>query len=90
MSALVQVTDALRRDRFLTAHAAHYCREMRIKAYTQFLDSYKSVTVASMARAFGISVPMLDECVRRLGAGAGGGVADAGAGSCRGSLRRTG
>ena len=35
-------------------------REMRLVAYTQFLDSYKSVTLQSMASAFGVRPEFLD------------------------------
>ena len=63
MRSLMKVYDALQRDRYMASHADFYCREMRIKGYTQFLDSYKSVTMASMARAFGIGTDALDTCV---------------------------
>eukprot|EP00698_Gefionella_okellyi_P005381 TRINITY_DN1492_c0_g1_i1.p1 TRINITY_DN1492_c0_g1~~TRINITY_DN1492_c0_g1_i1.p1 ORF type:complete len:355 (-),score=69.76 TRINITY_DN1492_c0_g1_i1:1186-2205(-) len=63
LRALVGVTEALSRDRMLAQHAIFWNREMRIRAYAQFLESYKSVTVASMAKAFGVSVPFLDAYV---------------------------
>jgi 26S proteasome regulatory subunit N7 len=58
------------RDRLLAAHAPFYLREMRITAYAQFLDSYKSVTLAGMAKAFGVTPPFLDaELSRFIAAG---------------------
>ena len=33
---------------------------MRVAAYVQFLESYKSVTLAGMAGVFGVSVAFLD------------------------------
>jgi len=30
-------------------------REIRVVAYAQFLEPYKSVTVAAMAKSFGVS-----------------------------------
>ena len=48
----------------MNAHYRYYAREMRIRAYAQLLESYKSVTLASMADAYGVSVDYLDRCVR--------------------------
>lgn len=57
-------------DRFLHAHAKWYLREVRIKAYAQFLESYKSVTASSMASSFGVGVEFLDrELARFIAAG---------------------
>ena len=57
-------------DRFLNSHAKWYLREVRIKAYAQFLESYKSVTAASMAKSFGVGVEFLDrELARFIAAG---------------------
>ena len=33
---------------------------MRIVAYSQFLESYKTVTIKSMAQAFGVSPEFID------------------------------
>ncbi len=47
---------------------------MRLVAYAQFLESYKSVTMESMATAFDVGLPFLDEeisgfiCAGRLSA----------------------
>jgi len=54
------------RDRFLSAHAKWYLREVRVNAYAQFLESYKSVTATSMATAFGVSVEFLDRELSRF------------------------
>jgi len=35
-------------------------REIRTVIYSQFLESYKSVTVEAMAKAFGVSVDFID------------------------------
>lgn len=45
----------------LAPHARFYVREMRIKAYSQILESYKSLTIERMAKAFGVSVAYIDE-----------------------------
>jgi len=59
-AALAGITDALKTNRFLTAHAGFFCKEMRIIAYSQLLESYKSVQLEKMANAFGISDDFLD------------------------------
>ena len=41
-------------------HADWFVREMRVLAYSQFLESYRSVTMESMATAFGVSSAFLD------------------------------
>jgi 26S proteasome regulatory subunit N7 len=33
---------------------------MRIKAYTQILESYKSLTLERMSKAFGVSATFID------------------------------
>lgn len=38
-------------------------RELRVLVYSQFLESYKSVRLASMAEAFGVSIDFLDKYV---------------------------
>ncbi len=50
-------------DRYLAPHARHYVREMRIKAYTQLLESYRSLSLAHMAKSFGVSVEFMDRSV---------------------------
>ena len=68
--ALVDVYPAVARNRYAAPHAPYLLRELRIAAYAQFLQSYKSVTVAGMARAFGVTPPFLDaELARFIAAG---------------------
>jgi 26S proteasome regulatory subunit N7 len=64
--SLAEITDKLKRDRYLAVHVRYYCREMRIKAYAQLLDSYRSVRLDSMAKAFGVTVEFLDRELSRF------------------------
>jgi 26S proteasome regulatory subunit N7 len=48
------------RDRLMAPHMQYYLKEMRVRSYNQFLDAYKSVKIASMAEAFGVSVDFID------------------------------
>lgn len=59
--AFVPVVEQIRADMYLHAHVRYYQREIRVMAYKQFLESYKSVTMESMAAAFDVSVPFLDD-----------------------------
>jgi len=68
--AFAGLTDQIRLDRYLHAHCRYYMREVRSVAYSQFLESYKSVTMDAMAKAFGVSVSFLDiELSRFIAAG---------------------
>ncbi|KAG2230398.1 26S proteasome subunit RPN7-domain-containing protein [Thamnidium elegans] len=51
----------LRTSRYLLPHMRFYTREMRISAYAQLLESYRSLTVTSMAQAFGMSEEYIDQ-----------------------------
>ncbi|GAA6063937.1 hypothetical protein JCM10212_002135, partial [Sporobolomyces blumeae] len=47
-------------SKLLHVHAGYYTRELRIKAYAQLLESYRSVTLESLSQAFGVSKEWLD------------------------------
>ncbi|TFK18523.1 hypothetical protein FA15DRAFT_709800 [Coprinopsis marcescibilis] len=47
-------------SRILNPHARHYLREMRILAYTQLLESYRSLTLTSLSAAFGVGEAFVD------------------------------
>ncbi len=69
LRALHALQPRLAGDRFTAPHAAWLMRELRIGAYGQFLESYKSVSLAGMAAAFGVGAPFLDADLARLIAG---------------------
>lgn len=58
--AFVEITDAIKADKYLNTHANFYIKEMRLVAYRQYLESFKSVTIDNMARAFGVSPDFID------------------------------
>eukprot|EP00245_Coleochaete_scutata_P006944 TRINITY_DN217_c0_g1_i1.p1 TRINITY_DN217_c0_g1~~TRINITY_DN217_c0_g1_i1.p1 ORF type:complete len:387 (+),score=111.59 TRINITY_DN217_c0_g1_i1:127-1287(+) len=58
--AFAGLTDQIRTDRYLLPHFRYYMKEVRVIAYSQFLESYKSVTIQAMAKAFGVSIDFLD------------------------------
>jgi len=50
----------LKEDRYMAPHYAFYVREMKIKAYAQLLESYRSLTLRYMADAFGVTEAYMD------------------------------
>eukprot|EP00920_Eleutheroschizon_duboscqi_P028340 GHVT01069123.1.p1 GENE.GHVT01069123.1~~GHVT01069123.1.p1 ORF type:complete len:419 (+),score=85.08 GHVT01069123.1:241-1497(+) len=50
----------VQRDRHLGKHYRFWIRNIRLRAYAQFLEPYKSVTLESMAAAFGVSVQFIE------------------------------
>ncbi|OCH93449.1 PCI-domain-containing protein [Obba rivulosa] len=53
-------------SRLLSPHARFYVREMRILAYNQLLESYRSLTLESLARSFGVSMEFVDNELSRF------------------------
>lgn len=47
-------------SKYLNKHANYFIREMRRKCYAQLLDSYKTLSLQSMANSFNVSVEFLD------------------------------
>ncbi|CEG47037.1 26s proteasome non-atpase regulatory subunit 6 [Plasmopara halstedii] len=69
-TAMVDIQPYILRDKYLSTHSRFLYRELRVLAYAQFLEAYRSVTIASMASAFGVSVEFLDsELARFIAAG---------------------
>jgi 26S proteasome regulatory subunit N7 len=50
----------LKSDWLLAAHASYIIKEMRIRAYSQLLQSYSSLSLAVMAQSFGVTVDFVD------------------------------
>jgi len=53
----------LSQDRYLYEHRVWFVREMRLRGYQQLLQSYRIVSLKSMANDFGVSVDFLDRYV---------------------------
>lgn len=64
--ALAAITEGIKRDHWLSQHCKFFCREMRIRAYSQLLESYKSVHLERMAAEFGVTASFLDKEVSRF------------------------
>ena len=57
---LYYIIQILKKDFYLSKHYNYFINEMRIKVYSQFLQSYKTVTIESMAKVFGVSTNFID------------------------------
>ncbi|PVD24204.1 hypothetical protein C0Q70_14674 [Pomacea canaliculata] len=64
--ALADVEEIMKNDRLLAAHCRYYVREMRIMAYAQLLESYRSLTLDYMADSFGVTVDFIDQELARF------------------------
>jgi len=64
--ALADIERSLHCDRLFARHTTYYAREMRIMAYAQLLESYRSLTLEYMANAFGVSVEFIDRELSRF------------------------
>lgn len=53
-------------SRLLHPHSQYFVREMRIIAYGQLLESYRSLTLESMARDFGVKKEFIDSDLARF------------------------
>lgn len=53
-------------NKYLSQHSNYFLREMRCKAYGQLLESYKSLSLKSMAANFNISEEFLDHDLCRF------------------------
>lgn len=65
-TAAAHVEQEMKRDWLFAPHYRYYVREMRILAYNQLLESYRSLTLGYMAEAFGVSTEFIDQCVHVL------------------------
>eukprot|EP01094_Clydonella_sp_ATCC50884_P017469 TRINITY_DN3058_c0_g1_i1.p1 TRINITY_DN3058_c0_g1~~TRINITY_DN3058_c0_g1_i1.p1 ORF type:complete len:420 (+),score=167.41 TRINITY_DN3058_c0_g1_i1:85-1260(+) len=63
---LAAISDRVKLDWILGTHIRYWCREMRIRAYAQLLESYRSVQLSSMAEEFGVSEEFIDQELSRF------------------------
>ena len=57
---LYYIIQIIQNDFYLSKHYNYFINEMRIKVYSQFLQSYKTVTMDNMAKVFGVSTNFID------------------------------
>ena len=54
------IIQVIKKDFYLSKHYNYYINEIRVKVYSQFLQSYKTVTMENMATVFGVSINFID------------------------------
>lgn len=59
--AFPEIIEQVKNDKYLGKHSKYFTKEMRIVAYNQFLESYKSVDFNTMSKSFGVSKEFLDK-----------------------------
>jgi len=59
-TSLGKLEQVMKADRYLAPHYAFYVREIKVKAYAQLLESYRSLTITYMAEAFGVTESYMD------------------------------
>ncbi|XP_070967504.1 26S proteasome non-ATPase regulatory subunit 6-like [Oncorhynchus clarkii lewisi] len=64
--SLATVEQDMKKDWLFAPHYRYYVREMRIHAYSQLLESYRSLTLGYMAEAFGVSTEFIDQELSRF------------------------
>lgn len=47
--SFAEILDVLKKDKYLKDHVNFYAKQMRLVAYRQYLESFKSVTIVNMA-----------------------------------------
>lgn len=58
--AFLALIEEIKVDENIGQHTKYIVKELRVMIYSQFLESYKSVTLECMAETFGVSVAFLD------------------------------
>ncbi|KAJ3275051.1 26S proteasome non-ATPase regulatory subunit 6 [Terramyces sp. JEL0728] len=59
-TSLAAIEKTISQDIYLHEHYKYYVREMRIRVYSQLLQSYKSVTINSLATSFDVTESWID------------------------------
>ncbi|KAL1124208.1 hypothetical protein AAG570_001978 [Ranatra chinensis] len=66
--ALARVETEMKRDPLLHPHYRHYVQEMRLRAYKQILQAYRSLSLDYMATSFGVTWQFIEREVAKLAA----------------------
>jgi len=56
----------MKEEEYCHEHVYYFAREMRVRAYKQYLQSYRSVQLKSMASSFGVSTEFIDRELSRF------------------------
>lgn len=65
---LARIETEMKRDPLLHPHYRHYVQEMRLRAYKQILQAYRSLSLDYMAKSFGVTSEFIEREVARFAA----------------------
>ncbi|XP_075211417.1 regulatory particle non-ATPase 7 [Lycorma delicatula] len=65
---LARVETEMKQDPLLHPHYRHYVQEMRLRAYKQILQAYRSLSLDYMAESFGVTSEFIEREVARFAA----------------------
>ncbi|KAL3290045.1 hypothetical protein HHI36_023416 [Cryptolaemus montrouzieri] len=63
---LAKVEKNMKLDYLFHPHYRYYVREMKVLAYSQLLESYRSLTLAYMSEQFGVTIDYIDQDLSML------------------------
>lgn len=66
MHNLYLFSESIKDDVFLCNFVDLFCKEMKLRAYSQVLESYQSMSIVAMANTFGVEVGYIEKDVSRF------------------------
>ena len=60
LQELFYIIQVLKKDFYLSKHYNYFINEIRVKTYSQFLQSYKTLTIDNMAYVLGVSTNFIE------------------------------
>ncbi|XP_014248171.1 26S proteasome non-ATPase regulatory subunit 6 isoform X2 [Cimex lectularius] len=66
--SLAEIESWMKRDPLLHPHYRHYVQEMRLRAYKQILQAYRSLSLDYMAQSFGVTPEFIEKEVAKFAA----------------------
>ncbi|EAY13694.1 PCI domain containing protein [Trichomonas vaginalis G3] len=64
--ALAEVENTLTCDIWFSQHISYLIKELRVRAYSQFLEPYQALQISAMASAFGVTEQFIEDEIRRF------------------------
>ena len=64
--SLVELEQRMKSDIWFSAHLSYLVKELRVKAYSQFLEPYEAVKIKKMAKSFRVTGQFIEAEMRRF------------------------
>lgn len=65
-NALVEVEQRFKSDIWFSRHLSYLIKELRVRAYNQFLEPYEALQISAMAQAFNVTDEFIEREMRRF------------------------